>query len=58
VLLMHVTQGRGYAVSEMAEWLAEAGFDRPSEVPSAAGRSALVARRLGAVAEAGRSVRG
>jgi SAM-dependent methyltransferase len=45
VLLMHVTQGRCYSVAEMAEWLDEAGFEAPSEVPSAAGRSALVARR-------------
>jgi SAM-dependent methyltransferase len=58
VLLMHVTQGRCYSVAEMAAWLVEAGFDRPSEVPSAAGRSALVARRLGASAPAGRSMRG
>jgi hypothetical protein len=59
VLLMHVTQGRCYSVSEMAAWLVEAGFDTPSEVSSAAGRSALLARRsLGAVAPATRSVRG
>ncbi len=57
VLLMHVTQGRCYSVSEMSDWLVEAGFDRPSEVPSAAGRSALVARRLGAGVPEGRSVR-
>jgi SAM-dependent methyltransferase len=54
VLLMHVTQGRCYSVLEMAEWLVEAGFDTPSEVPSAAGRSALVARRRDAVMPAGR----
>ncbi|MEN3338682.1 MAG: hypothetical protein V7647_2358 [Acidobacteriota bacterium] len=45
VLLMHVTQGRCYSVAEMASWLRDAGFDAPSEVPSGAGRSALVARR-------------
>ena len=45
VLLMHVTQGRCYSTAEMAGWLAEAGFDDPVEAPSAAGRSALVARR-------------
>jgi 3-hydroxy-5-methyl-1-naphthoate 3-O-methyltransferase len=45
VLLMHVTQGRCYSVVEMAAWLREAGFSDPHEVPSAIGRSALVARR-------------
>jgi predicted O-methyltransferase YrrM len=45
VLLMHVTQGRCYSVAEMASWLGEAGFSRPTQVPSAAGRSALVAVR-------------
>jgi SAM-dependent methyltransferase len=45
VLLMHVTQGRCYSVAEMGGWMVSAGFDPPSEVPSAAGRSALVARR-------------
>jgi predicted O-methyltransferase YrrM len=45
VLLMHVTQGRCYSLAEMEGWLDEAGFDRPRLVPSALGRSALVARR-------------
>ena len=43
VLLMHVTQGRCYSVGEMESWLSEAGFSRPTVVPSAVGRSALVA---------------
>jgi predicted O-methyltransferase YrrM len=46
VLLMHVTQGRCYSVREMASWLLDAGFSDPHEVPSAVGRSALVARRV------------
>jgi hypothetical protein len=45
VLLMHVTQGRCYSVGEMAGWLRDAGFSEPREVPSALGRSALVARK-------------
>lgn len=45
VLLMHVTQGRCYSVAEMAAWLGRAGFEEPSQIPSGAGRSALVARR-------------
>lgn len=45
VLLMHVTRGRCYSTTEMADWMLEAGFDAPREVPSALGRSALVARR-------------
>ncbi len=45
VLLMHVTQGRCYSVVEMSAWLREAGFDEATAVPSALGRSALVARR-------------
>lgn len=45
VLLMHVTQGRCYSVREMASWLIETGFSEPHEVPSALGRSALVARK-------------
>ncbi len=45
VLLMHVTQGRCYSTAEMSRWLSRAGFDEPSEIPSGAGRSALVARR-------------
>ena len=46
VLLMHVTQGRCYGVDEMGEWLRAEGFSGPAHVPGAAGRSALVARRL------------
>lgn len=45
VLLMHVTQGRCYSVSEMSKWLQDAGFRAPVIVPSAVGRSALLARR-------------
>jgi SAM-dependent methyltransferase len=45
VLLMHVTQGRCYSVAEMAAWLRDAGFEMPTTVSSAAGRSAVVARR-------------
>ena len=45
VLLMHVTQGRCYSVAEMESWLLDAGFARPHQVPSAVGRSALVAVR-------------
>jgi predicted nicotinamide N-methyase len=45
VLLMHVTQGRCYSVSEMTAWLQEVGFSAPRHVPSALGRSALVASR-------------
>mgnify|MGYP001796157434 CR=1 FL=1 len=45
VLLMHVTQGRCYSVAEMSAWLRDAGFGAASIVPSAVGRSALVARR-------------
>jgi hypothetical protein len=45
VLLMHSSQGRCYAVSEMESWLREAGFSTPTLVPTALGRSALVARK-------------
>ena len=45
VLLMHVTQGRCFSVGEMESWLLDAGFARPHQVPSAVGRSALVAVR-------------
>lgn len=45
VLLMHVTQGRCYSVAEMSAWLRDAGFGTATMVPSAVGRSALVARR-------------
>jgi predicted O-methyltransferase YrrM len=46
VLLLHVTQGRCYSVKEMTDWMREAGFGEPTHVPSAVGRSALVARKL------------
>jgi SAM-dependent methyltransferase len=45
VLLMHVTQGRCYSVAEIESWLIEAGFSFRSLVPSAIGRSAIVAER-------------
>jgi acetylserotonin N-methyltransferase len=45
VLLMHVTQGRCYSVAEMDAWLADAGFTGSHVVPSAVGRSAMVATR-------------
>lgn len=45
VLILHVTQGRCYSVAEVESLLMEAGFEPPSEVPSAVGRSALVAVR-------------
>jgi predicted O-methyltransferase YrrM len=45
VLLMHVTQGRCYSVAEMEGWLRDAGFAPVRMVPSAVGRSALVASR-------------
>jgi predicted O-methyltransferase YrrM len=47
VLLLHVCQGRCYSVAEMEKWMAEAGFSFERIVPSALGRSALVAFRLG-----------
>jgi acetylserotonin N-methyltransferase len=43
VLLMHVTQGRCYSVAEMDAWLQDAGFGKSHVVPSAVGRSAVVA---------------
>jgi acetylserotonin N-methyltransferase len=43
VLLMHVSQGRCYATSEMEAWLSEAGFSPQAHLPSAIGRSAIVA---------------
>jgi SAM-dependent methyltransferase len=45
VLILHVTQGRCYSVAELQEFLNQAGFSSPREVPSAVGRSALVAVR-------------
>ena len=43
VLLMHVTQGRCYSTAEMEAWLGEAGFAKPTLVPTAVERIALVA---------------
>jgi predicted O-methyltransferase YrrM len=43
VLLMHVTQGRCYAASELEAWLSEIGFSSEGVVPTALGRSALTA---------------
>ena len=45
VLLMHVTQGRCYSVAEMDAWMQDAGFSPSTVVPSAVGRSALVATK-------------
>lgn len=45
VLLMHVTQGRCYSNAEMESLLLECGFSQPADVPSAAGRSALIAAK-------------
>jgi SAM-dependent methyltransferase len=44
-LLMNVTRGRCYSVAELAGFLVEAGFGEPDHLPTAADRSALVARR-------------
>jgi SAM-dependent methyltransferase len=45
VLLMHVTQGRCYSIEEMESWLRATGFSAVHEIPSAAGRSALIAHK-------------
>jgi predicted O-methyltransferase YrrM len=45
VLLMHVTQGRCYSVAEIESWLIDAGFSFRGLVPSAIGRSAILAER-------------
>jgi SAM-dependent methyltransferase len=45
VLLMHVTQGRCYSTAEIGSWLEEAGFDTLAHVPTALGRSAMIAAR-------------
>jgi SAM-dependent methyltransferase len=45
VLLMHVTQGRCYSVAEIEVWLMEGGFSFRGLVPSAIGRSAILAER-------------
>lgn len=46
-LLMNITEGKCYSVSEMAELLREAGFDEPELRSTAADRSVLVCRRAG-----------
>jgi SAM-dependent methyltransferase len=46
VYLMHSTQGRCYSIREIREWLGESGFDEADGIPTALGRSAVVARRL------------
>lgn len=46
-LLMNITEGKCYSVSEMAELLQEAGFGAPEFRPTAADRSVLVCRRNG-----------
>ena len=46
VLLMHVTQGRCYSIAEMEGWLRDAGFSKPTLVPTAVERSALVAVKM------------
>ncbi|MEO7271962.1 MAG: methyltransferase [Vicinamibacterales bacterium] len=46
VLLMHVTQGRCYSVAEIESWLGDAGFSFRGLVPSAIGRSAILAERV------------
>jgi acetylserotonin N-methyltransferase len=43
VLLMHVTQGRCYSVTEVSNWLSAAGFGRAVLTPTALGRAALAA---------------
>jgi predicted O-methyltransferase YrrM len=45
VLLLHACQGRCYSSAEMTSWLSETGFETPRHVPSAVGRSALIARK-------------
>jgi hypothetical protein len=45
VLLLHVCQGRCYSVTEMTQWMLEAGFTFENHVPSALGRSAIVGVR-------------
>lgn len=45
-LLMSITEGKCYSVSEMAGFLGEQGFSAPEFHPTAADRSLLVARKL------------
>ena len=46
-LLMAVTEGRCYSVSEMELWLKESGFEGMTFEPTAADRSVITARRMG-----------
>jgi SAM-dependent methyltransferase len=43
VLLMHSTEGRCYGVSEIGEYLRQAGFDNVEFTPTAAARSVITA---------------
>jgi SAM-dependent methyltransferase len=45
VLLMHFTEGKCYAVSELEPWLEDAGFVDTRFAPTAAERSLVVARK-------------
>jgi predicted O-methyltransferase YrrM len=44
-LLMNITEGKCYSVSEMRSYLSEAGFDWVDYQPTAVGRSFIVARK-------------
>jgi hypothetical protein len=44
-LLMNITEGKCYSISEMAELLQEVGFERPEFRLTAADRSVLICRR-------------
>ena len=44
-MLMHSTEGRCYSVSEMEEYLGEAGFGGIKWIPTAADRSVITARK-------------
>jgi len=45
VMLMHSTEGRCYGVTEMAEYLREAGFSKIEFKPTAAARSVITAEK-------------
>ncbi len=45
VLLCHSTQGRCYSVTELADWLGEAGFQDVRVLPVLAGRTAVLATK-------------
>lgn len=47
VILMHATEGRCYSIGEIEMYLKEAGFGDFREAPTAAGRSVVVAKKLG-----------